>query len=180
MATLCVMRSLLILTAALLTMACDPPATPSMTIDTASFEGNWYGIRPDGVTTFHSDSSFFPNGDIVVRFFTCLSARTESQWTDRGTWSYADDLLTITLTTEAHDDKDGERYTHQYALLKDEYDRRIFHSASGNYTFWLQRRWRDKPYDCTSTKADLNADRAAALTDGRFQSAYPGYTGPDL
>ena len=174
------MRSFLILTATLLTMACDQPATVSMTVDTTSFEGNWYGIRPDGVNTFHSDSSFFPNGDIVVRFFTCLSTRVESQWTDRGSWTYADELLTITLTTESDSDEDGERYTHQYTLLADEYDQRTFHSESGNYAFWLQRRWRDEPYDCTSTKADLDADRTAALTDGRFLSVYPGYTGTDL
>ncbi len=105
------MRSFLILTATLLTMACDQPATVSMTVDTTSFEGNWYGIRPDGVNTFHSDSSFFPNGDIVVRFFTCLSTRVESQWTDRGSWTYADELLTITLTTKSDRDEDGEPFT---------------------------------------------------------------------
>ena len=147
-----------------------------MAVDTTSFEGNWYGIRPDGVTTFHSDSSFFVNGDIVVRFFTCLSNQMESQWTDRGTWSYADNLLTITLTTESDSDEDGESYTHRYTLLTDDYDRRTFRSESANYTFWLQRRWRDMPYDCSSSKANLDADRATALAEGRFHSVYPDYT----
>jgi hypothetical protein len=161
-------------------MACDPPATMSVTVSAPGFEGNWYGIRPDGVTTFHSDSSFFPNGDIVVRFFTCLSTRVESQWTDRGNWSYADDVLTITLTTASDNNEDGERYTHQYILLNDDHDKRTFRSKSGNYTFWLQRRWRDEPYDCATTRADLDIDRKAALADGRFHAVYPDYTGPDL
>ena len=170
------MRPYLILIVALLTAACDPPPHSLITVDTDSFVGHWYGVRPDGVTTFHSDSSFEADGTIVVRFFSCLSSSIESRWTDSGTWTWNDDLLTITLTSES--DSDGsESYTHRYYLLEDDYDQRSFRSESGDYTFWLKRRWRDDPYDCTTTKAELDADRARAIEGGQFQALYPDYPG---
>ncbi len=173
------MRSLAIILVSVLTMACDPPAAGTDAVVIPDFEGTWYGIRPDGVNTFHSDSTFLASGDIVVRFFSCLSSKTESQWTDRGTWSWENDLLTITLVSAQGDDNDGESYTHQYRLLTDDHDKRTYRSLTGDYTFWLHRRWRDEPYDCTTTKADIDADRAAALASGRFQTAYPDYMETD-
>ncbi len=170
------MRRYVILSAALFLTGCNPPTNPATVVETASFIGNWYGIRPEGVTTFHSDSSFYENGEIVVRFFSCLSNRTESWWIDKGTWSYENDLLTITLVSGS-DPEEEESYTHEYRVLQDDFDERVFRSTSSDYTFWLKRRWRPEPYDCTTTKADLDSDRAQALTDGRFRAEYPDYSG---
>ncbi len=168
----------LIATLALLT-SCAPPPVPEIAVDPSSFEGYWYGIRPQGVTTFHSDSYFAANGEVEVRFYTCLSSKTESRWTDKGTWSYEDNLLTITLVADVDEEGDGETYTHQYTLLDESFDRRSFRSETGQYNFWLHRRWGKLPYDCTTTKADTEADRNAAIADGRFNSVYPDYTGTD-
>lgn len=170
------MRLQLILIATLLTAACNPPPQRVVAVDPGSFAGNWYGVRPEGVTTFHSDSTFNADGTVVVRFFSCLSSQPESQWVDRGTWSYSDGVLTLTLTSDT-DRENSERYTHRYSLLTDDYDQRTFRSESGNYTFWLKRRWRDQPFDCSTRKADLDADRAGAIADGRFQAAYPDFQG---
>ncbi|MFK8028927.1 MAG: hypothetical protein AB8G18_01690 [Gammaproteobacteria bacterium] len=151
----------------------------SNSIDSSSFVGNWIGIRPEGVTTFHSDSSFKANGEIEVRFFSCLSSHTESRWTDRGEWTWADNILTITLTTDTDTEGVTETYVNEYTLLEEDFDRRIFRNENDERTFWLQRRWRDEPYSCATTKADVDADRSAAQSDGRFQSVYPDYTGND-
>lgn len=178
LATLGVMRRYSFVIATLLLTGCNPPADPTATVDAASFTGNWYGIRPEGVTTFHSDSSFHKNGDIVVRFFSCLSNHLESHWIDKGTWSYTGNVLTITLKS-ASDDDNSESYTHEYNLLTDAYDQRTLRSVTADYTFWLNRRWAEEPYDCATTKAQVDADRAQALEDGRFRSEYPDYPGDD-
>lgn len=173
------MRMIIIIMATVLLAGCTPPQDPTNAVEPSSFEGHWYGIRPQGVTTFHSDSHFAANGDVEVRFFSCLSTEVESQWTDRGRWVFENNLLTITLVSNSGDESDGESYTHQYALLDEHFDRRAFRSSTDDYEFWLHRRWRDAPYDCSTTKADTDSDRAAAIADGRFNIVYPDYAGTD-
>lgn len=174
------MRLSTLLLCVMLLAACNPPKEQADTIDSSSFVGNWLGIRPEGVTTFHSDSSFKADGGIEVRFFSCLSSHTESQWIERGEWSWRDGVLTITLVSNPGLDGDTEMNTHEYKLLEDNLDKRILRNQTDDYRFWLQRRWGDEPYTCATTKAEVDADRLAAQSDGRFKTVYPEYTGNDL
>lgn len=170
------MRIVLTFSAALLLAACNPPNSTEHAIDPQSFVGHWYAVRPEGVTTFHSDSTFEADGSIEVRFYACLSNQYESRWTDRGSWSWQGNVLTTTLISGFEDERKGESYTNEYTLLEHDLDRRVLSNIADDYTFWMKRRWSDTPYTCSTTKADVDADRDAAMADGRFQSIYPDYT----
>lgn len=170
------MRLLIAAGCALLLGACQPTERSGQRLDSQSFTGSWYGIRPNGVTTFHSDSVFAADGSIEVHFYTCLSNHYESRWTERGTWVWNNNQLIITLFSA---DDNEESSTTEYTLVEHEYDRRVYRNEADDYTFWLQRRWRDTPYTCATTRAQVDADRDAAVADGRFNALYPDYTEND-
>ncbi|MEM7081675.1 MAG: hypothetical protein AAF465_02995 [Pseudomonadota bacterium] len=152
------------------------PAPSQSNAPFTNYVGDWYSIRPNGVTTLHSNTTFFADGTMTIDLFTCLSSELESAWTDRGEWYVDDNGLHISVIS---DENNAETYHYSYVELSAEFDQRWLRDTTYDTRFKIWRRWHETPYTCATSLEDIAADRDRAIADGRFQQVYPDYNDAD-